>query len=108
MILLLGRLSHLVRLRRLQLRQAIEGLVSYCHSIYQYEYCFLYSSEHMVYLTHFSHYLYLYCTLCNYSGFVRFAKPESVKRALKKYREFEIEIQDVSIAIKTLRSERPR
>ena len=42
------------------------------------------------------------------SGFVRFAKPESVKRALKKYREFEIEIQDVSIAIKTLRSERPR
>ena len=42
------------------------------------------------------------------AGFVRFAKPESVKRALKKYREFEIEIQDVSIAIKTLRSERPR
>ena len=44
----------------------------------------------------------------NVAGFVRFAKPESVKRALKKYREFEIEIQDVSIAIKTLRSERPR
>jgi len=41
-------------------------------------------------------------------GFVRFAKPESVKRALKKYREFEIEIQDVSVSIKTLKSERPR
>mmetsp|Transcript_18139 Transcript_18139/g.32851 ORF Transcript_18139/g.32851 Transcript_18139/m.32851 type:complete len:1071 (-) Transcript_18139:185-3397(-) len=41
-------------------------------------------------------------------GFVRFAKPESVQRALKKYREFEIEIQDVSVSIKTLKSERPR
>ena len=41
-------------------------------------------------------------------GFVRFTKPESVKRALKKYREFEIEIQDVSVSIKTLKSERPR
>lgn len=42
------------------------------------------------------------------TGFVRFAKPESVKRALRKYREFEIEIQDVSISIKTVKSERPR
>jgi len=41
-------------------------------------------------------------------GFVRFAKPESVQRALKKYREYEIEIQDVSVSIKTLKSERPR
>mmetsp|Transcript_1026 Transcript_1026/g.2203 ORF Transcript_1026/g.2203 Transcript_1026/m.2203 type:complete len:680 (+) Transcript_1026:297-2336(+) len=41
-------------------------------------------------------------------GFVRFAKPESVQRALKKYRESEIEIQDVSVSIKTLKSERPR
>ncbi len=39
-------------------------------------------------------------------GFVRYAKPESVKRAIKKYREFEIEIQDVSVSIKTLKSER--
>ena len=44
---------------------------------------------------------------CN-TGFVRFAKPESVKRALKKYREFEIEIQDVSVSIKTLKNERLR
>jgi hypothetical protein len=43
-----------------------------------------------------------------YAGFVRFAQPESVQRALKKYREFEIEIQDVSVSIKTLKSERPR
>lgn len=41
-------------------------------------------------------------------GFVRFTKPESVKRALKKYREFEIEIQDVSVSIKTLKNERLR
>ena len=61
-----------------------------------------YPSEHVSYAL-FSHHLLFYLT-----GFVRFAKPESVKRALKKYREFEIEIQDVSIAIKTLRSERPR
>ena len=44
---------------------------------------------------------------CN-TGFVRFTKPESVKRALKKYREFEIEIQDVSVSIKTLKNERLR
>lgn len=41
-------------------------------------------------------------------GFVRFASAESVQRALKKYKEFEIEIQDVSVSIKTLKSERPR
>ena len=40
------------------------------------------------------------------AGFVRFIDSEGVKHALKKYREFEIEIQDVSIAIKTLKPER--
>lgn len=35
-------------------------------------------------------------------GFVRFAKPKSVQRALEKYRVAEIEIQDVSVSIKTL------
>ena len=40
------------------------------------------------------------------AGFVRFIEPEGVKHALKKYREFEIEIQDVSIAIKTPKPER--
>ena len=41
-------------------------------------------------------------------GFVRFVKPESVRRALKKYNEFEIDIQDVSVSIKALKPERPR
>jgi len=41
-------------------------------------------------------------------GYVRFTKPESVQRALKKYRELEIEIQDVSVSVKTLKSERSR
>lgn len=40
-------------------------------------------------------------------GFVRFAKPSSVERAMRKYREYEIEIQDVSVSIKTLKSEQP-
>ena len=39
-------------------------------------------------------------------GFVRFKKPESVKRAWMKYRQSEIEIQDVSVSIKTLKPER--
>ena len=40
-------------------------------------------------------------------GFVRFTKPSSVERAMRKYREYEIEIQDVSVSIKTLKSEQP-
>jgi len=39
---------------------------------------------------------------------VRFFKPESVQRALKKYREYSIDIQDVSVSIKTLKSELSR
>ena len=35
-------------------------------------------------------------------GFVRFSKPKSVQRALEKYRVGEIEIQNVSVSIKTL------
>jgi len=35
-------------------------------------------------------------------GFVRFSKPKSVQRALEKYRVAEIEIQNVSVSIKTL------
>jgi len=50
-----------------------------------------------------SHLMYFYRLL---AGFVRFMEPEGVKHALKKYREFEIEIQDVSIAIKTPKPER--
>ena len=36
---------------------------------------------------------------------MRFVKPESVQKALKKYREYSIDIQDVSVSIKTLKSE---
>ena len=50
-----------------------------------------------------SHLMYFYRLL---AGFVRFIEPEGVKHALKKYREFEIEIQDVSIAIKVVKPER--
>ncbi|EJK47453.1 hypothetical protein THAOC_33818, partial [Thalassiosira oceanica] len=41
-------------------------------------------------------------------GFVRFIKPESVQKALKKYRKYSIDIQDVSVSIKTLKSELSR
>lgn len=41
-------------------------------------------------------------------GFVRFFKPESVQKALKKYREYSIDIQDVSVSVKTLKSELSR
>jgi len=40
-------------------------------------------------------------------GFVRFARPKSVQRALEKYRVAEIEIQDVSVSIKTLENTAP-
>ena len=40
-------------------------------------------------------------------GFVRFAKAKSVQRALERYRKSEIEIQDVSVSIKVLKSESP-
>ena len=39
-------------------------------------------------------------------GFVRYIESESVSRAQKRYRENEIELQDVSIAIKTIKRER--
>eukprot|EP00986_Skeletonema_menzelii_P015926 scaffold12989_cov157-Skeletonema_menzelii.AAC.8 len=40
-------------------------------------------------------------------GFVRFSKPKSVQRALEKYRVAEIEIQNVSVSIKTLENTTP-
>jgi len=57
-------------------------------------------SVHQV-LTSYVLSLIIYC-----AGFVRFIDSEGVKHALKKYREFEIEIQDVSIAIKVVKAER--
>ena len=41
------------------------------------------------------------------TGFVRFARPSSVQRAMDRYRTAEIEVQDVSVFIKTLKSESP-
>ena len=73
------------------MHQAIEDSVS--RPCYEYElYCLVKRSHLMFYRL--------------LAGFVRFIEPEGVKHALKKYREFEIEIQDVSIAIKTLKPER--
>lgn len=40
-------------------------------------------------------------------GIVRFVKEESLERALQKYRDSEIEIQDVSVNIRAIKSERP-
>lgn len=40
-------------------------------------------------------------------GFVRFSKPKSVQRALEKFRVAEIEIQNVSVSIKTLENTSP-
>ncbi|EJK54115.1 hypothetical protein THAOC_26325 [Thalassiosira oceanica] len=41
-------------------------------------------------------------------GFVSFFNPESVQKALKKFREYSIDIQDVSVSIKALKSELSR
>ena len=40
-------------------------------------------------------------------GFVRFVSPKSVQRALERFRVSEIEVQDVSVMIKSLKSEDP-
>ncbi len=39
-------------------------------------------------------------------GIIRFARPESVELALEEYKQSEIDIQDVSVSVKTLKSER--
>ncbi|KAL3792016.1 hypothetical protein ACHAW5_009291 [Stephanodiscus triporus] len=39
-------------------------------------------------------------------GIIRFTRPESVELALEEYKQSEIEIQDVSVSVKTLKSER--
>ena len=38
-------------------------------------------------------------------GFVRFVSPKSVQRALERFRVSEIEVQDVSVMIKSLKSD---
>lgn len=40
-------------------------------------------------------------------GFVRFVSPRSVQRALERFRISEIEVQDVSVMIKSLKSDAP-
>ena len=40
-------------------------------------------------------------------GFVRFVSPKSVQRALERFRISEIEVQDVSVMIKSLKSDAP-
>lgn len=40
-------------------------------------------------------------------GFVRFVSPKSVDRALERFRISEIEVQDVSVMIKSLKGEVP-
>jgi hypothetical protein len=42
----------------------------------------------------------------HHPGLIRFSRPESVKLALEEYNQSEIDIQDVSVTIKTLKSER--
>ena len=39
-------------------------------------------------------------------GIIRYARPESVELALEEWKKSEIEIQDVSVSVKTLKSER--
>ena len=41
------------------------------------------------------------------SGFVRFVSPKSVQRALERFRISEIEVQDVSVMIKSLKADAP-
>ena len=49
--------------------------------------------------------LIIFCGM--YVGFVRFHSPKAVQKALEQFRVSEIEVQDVSVMIKSLKADAP-